>query len=571
MSKIKILDPGLNELATITVASSAVRTERINSDNTLDFTIRVKSGLAEYINESNLIELDGDYFDIAYFKKEQQEDGTLLVSVECEHVSYRLNDQAYNVEYFTNNGTPAVILSSILNGTGFTADTVEFDEITTFSLQESASRRALLMQFAAYLKGELEFSGFTISLLKQRGSSTPKAITVGKDVTVISKEVNKREPDSGGNPTVSYVCGVYKGASFDLGDVVSLRYPALDIDTSLRVLSKSYDPFNPNSVTIEVGNFVSSLENDLYRIETNAVKKDALMNGIRIGPEYGFEAVRNDKKARAYFRSDEMKFQSGDGSGSSWKDRLYYDYDSETGDSILVFNGKLSAELINALSAIITPNLYAEKATISELTVDRLDTSDKVQNYLRENTDDDNFQRIYDQFHEFITASTTGEETVQAKNRNGKLLYWTDDNHAAAATTETPYPVMTYVYDETAKMRLGFGVEPSSGFYYPMIELGIGSGSGKNGKGYIYKGVAGLYLDYYSNTGELRRVLLGNDGISLTPYALEKLDFYDNGFSAVYSGENVSYTWELDLSGRITKLIAEDNSVVNVNWHSGGM
>jgi hypothetical protein len=218
--------------------------------------------------------------------------GTLMVSVECEHVSYRLNDSIYNVEYFVMTGTPEAMLAAMLADTGFTTGTVDFNDSVTFSLQEAASRRSLLMQFASYLDDELEFDGFTISLLSQRGSSTPKSITVGKDVTVISKTVNKRERDSNGNPTVAYTCGVYKGSSFDLGDVVTLSYSALDISAELRVLSKSWDSFNPNNVTIEIGNYINSLENDLYRIETQSVGKDKYMNGVRIGPEYGFEAIR---------------------------------------------------------------------------------------------------------------------------------------------------------------------------------------------------------------------------------------------------------------------------------------
>ena len=481
MSVIKILDSSITELAVVKAASSAVRTEKINADNTLNFSIRVKSGLAGYINETNVIELDGDYFDIAWYRKEQQSDGTLMVSVECEHTSYRLNDSIYNVEYFTMTGTPAEILAAILDGTGFSAGTVEYSGSVTFSLQEAASRRSLLMQFAKYMGGELEFEGLTISLLTQRGSSTPKAVKVGKDVTVISKTVNKRELDNEGNPIVSYTCGVYKGTLFDLGDVVTLSYPALDISTQLRVLSKSYDPFSPNNVTIEVGNSVSSLENDLYRIETQSVGKDKLMNGICIGPTYGFEAIRSDKRARAYYRSDQMAMQTGDGSGGNWENKLYYDYDSETGKTELYYNGKFTAEVIQALSAIITPNLYAEKATISELTVDQLDTSDKVKKYLSSDTTPDNFQRIYDQYHELVTASTDGleENKIQAVNRNGDKLYWTDETHTAATTDETDFPVWTYNYTEQIKWKVFF-YEHSEGLYVPAMKWGAGTPSDEN-------------------------------------------------------------------------------------------
>ena len=485
MNRIKILDASLAELAVIPVASTAVRTERINSDNTLSFSIRVKSGLAAYIHEENVAELDGDFFDIAWYKKEQQSDGTLMVSAECEHVSYRLNDSAHNVEYFTLTGTPSVILSAILAGTGFTVGTVDFSDPITFSLQEPSSRRSLLMQFAAYLKGELAFHGFTISLLSQRGSTAPKAVSVGRDVTVISKVVSKREQDENGNPMVSYTCGVFKGAKFDLGDKVLLNYSALDIAAELRVLGKSYDPYNPNNVAIEIGNYTNSLEDDLYRIETESVSKDTLMNGCRIGPKYGFEAVRNDKKARAFFKSDGMKFQTGDGTGNTWTDKLYYAVDTDTGNTELFFNGKLTADVIEALSAVISPNIYAGKATIAEVTVDELDTSDKVKNYLNGDTSANNYQRIYDQFHEFITGATDGldENKVQAEDRNGDPLYWTDDTNTAATTTVTVYPVYTYNYTDTAKLKLGFGDDPSgSGYLIPMIELGAGTGINNNAK-----------------------------------------------------------------------------------------
>lgn len=571
MNPIKILGADLAELATIKLASSAIRYEKINSDNTLDFSVLVKSGYGDYITESSVYELDGDYFDTAHLKKEQQADGRLMVSVEAEHVSYRLNNSEYNKEYFTETGTPTAILTAILAGTGFTVGTVGFSESATFSLQEATSRRSLLMQFAAYLGGELDFDGFQISILEQRGSATPKALTVGKDITVVSKAVDKRNLDAQGNPAIAYTCGVYKGAELNLGDVVTIDYDALDIDVSLRVVSKAYDPYNPNNVTVEIGNYVNSLEDDLYRIETQAVRKDALMNGTRIGPEYGFEAVRNDKKARAYFRADGMSMQSGDGSGI-WTDRLKYEYDSDAGETTLVFNGKLSATIIEALSVLISPSVYAQKATIAEITVDELDTSDKVNKYLNTDTSDDNFQRIYDQFHEFITAAVNeGAGRVPATDRDGNHLYWLDETHEAAGTTETAYPVYTYSYSETAKLKLGFQTEPESGQYMPMIELGAGIGDGNKGKGFIYKGVSGLYLDYYNNNGELRRIILGTDGIVITPYEMERLDFYANGFSAKYSAETVSLTWTKDSNGRITAMTTEDNVTIPVGWHTGEM
>lgn len=52
---------------------------------------------------------------------------------------------------------------------------------------------------------------------------------------------------------------------------------------------------------------------------------------------------------------------------------------------------------------------------------------------------------------------------------------------------------------------------------------------------------------------------------------LTRLDFYNNGFTATYGSDTVSFAWELDSEGVITSLITEDNTTIPVNWHSGGM
>ena len=274
MTKIKFHDANLNELATLNAALSASRTERLNSNNVLNFTCRVKDSASIYLNENTICSLDGDYYDVAYFRSMQQSNGQLLYDVQCEHVSYRLNNPEFNVEYFTMTGTPTAILGAILADTGFSIGTVEFTSTITISLQEAASRRGLLMYLVAQLGGDLVCNGFEISIVEHRGSVTPKPLTVGKNVTVVSKSVNKRNRDSLGNPIISYACDVYKGTALALGDVVTLDYEVLGIDATLRVMEISYDPYNPANVSIEVGNLSDRLEDDIYRIETETVAKN---------------------------------------------------------------------------------------------------------------------------------------------------------------------------------------------------------------------------------------------------------------------------------------------------------
>lgn len=486
---------------------SCDRTEQINGDNSLSFSSVLDATVSGLINATNVIKLNDDWFDIASYKKSQNGSNVPSVSVECEHISYRLNNSVYNVEYFTETGTPTAILTAILNGTGFTVGTVDFTASVTFSLQQATSRRALLMQFVAYLGGEVEFSGFTVSIRTARGSSTPKDLTANKNLTVMAHSVDKRTLDKNGNPTVAYECAVYNPVEpLSLGDVVTLNYSLLDIDVSLRIVSITTNPYDSRDVSVEIGNYVNSLEDDLYRIETQAVSKDALMNGCRIGPEYGFECVRNDKKARAFFKSDGLKFQAGDGSGSNWTDKIYFDPLTGT----YVFDGTLSADVITALSAVITPNLYAEKATIAELTVDRLDTSTKVAKYLASDTSDVNYIRAEGQTIQFITASTTGTTTEQATDRNSNPLYWVDSEHKASTTEDTGLPVTVYVYTEAVKAEFSF--YDDTGTYVPRIVMGAGTGTGDNDKLIFSKPPQEATIKYKTEQGKEAGVFFRQDG-----------------------------------------------------------
>lgn len=577
MSRIKILRNDFSEIPEgwIPDVLSAERVEKLNSDNTLSFTTLLAPRIATLINETNVIEWNGDYFDIAEYTAEQKEDGRLMISADCEHISYRLNLPGYNVEYFTEIGTPTAILNKILQGTPFQAGVVEFNQTVTFSAQEAMSRRGLLMSFAVYIGAEVEFRGFTVSLVKHLGDSSPKNLTADRNIRVMAKKVNKRELDHQGHYYTSYECSLMRPMALNVGDMVSLHYPSLGIGTQLRVVSIQYDPYNPNEFEFEIGNFVPTLQDEMYRIETNTVAKDKLYHGVRIGPEYGFESVRSDKLARSFFNSDTFAMQSGDGSGDHWEDQLYFDPLQKK----FIFNGALSADLITALEAefdvtvnnvVITNTLAAENGTIAELTVDQLETSNKVKKYLASDKSDVNYIRAVGQMISWITASTTGEETEQAKDRHGNLLYWKDAEKRAVTTEETEWPVTIYVYSEQVKRSIAF--DTVDGKEVPIDIFGSGTGVGDNGKGFIRKTEDAFELEYISQSGKSRKVRLDDFGISLTPYDLQAMNFYNNGFSVKYSGETVAMTWVKDQQGRIKQLTdTVTGRVIPVSWHSGDM
>jgi len=170
----------------------------------------------------------------------------------------------------------------------------------------------------------------------------------------------------------------------------------------------------------------------------------------------------------------------------------------------------LQAESIVTYS-IVAQSLYGERGYIAELTVDQLETSSKVYNYLNEDTSDVNYIRIYDQNIHFITGSTDGAQTEQVTDRHGTPLYWTDETHTTTTTKDTGFPVMVYVYTEQVKAKIAF--ELLDNVYVPRITLGAGTGSGNNDKAFIYKKMDMFILEYYTDTGERKAIEMDDDGI----------------------------------------------------------
>lgn len=173
------------------------------------------------------------------------------------------------------------------------------------------------------------------------------------------------------------------------------------------------------------------------------------------------------------------------------------------------FIDEIRAGVVTAQTVIsnttITNVLSANKATISELTVDQLDTSNKVQKFLNGDTSDDNFQRVYNMIHELVTASTDGNSTTQATDRNGAPLFWTDDTHAAASTDVTAYPVYIYEYTELTKLKIFFYqlTEAETTYYVPAIRWGAGqTDNPDNDVCIMYKKNNAFVIDYTDDTGK---------------------------------------------------------------------
>ena len=335
---ITVLDASYTRLANLKKVITAKKTEAINGEYTLDFEVMLEDKWLTYITADSVFEVDNDYFDMGLFQLIAEADGKKLVKIEADHVSYRLNDSDYNLDYATYTGTGTEVLTQILSGTGFTVGTVFDNSEVTYSAQEPKSRRQVLMEFVATLEGELSFNKFEISIVAQRGSSDPKPVLKGRNVKVVSKKINKRNLDDEGKPAISYECTptYLPSDTYSLGDNIVLMQRDFAIAEALRFVKFSYNPYDRSDVTMVFANYTNGLEDSIYRIETESVIKDNIYNGCRIGPTYGFEVVRSDNLSRAFFRSDGLKIQKGDGTGVNWDDVFYVD-----GEGNLIMTGSI--------------------------------------------------------------------------------------------------------------------------------------------------------------------------------------------------------------------------------------
>ncbi|WHH58490.1 hypothetical protein [Petroclostridium sp. X23] len=313
---------------------------------------------------------------------------------------------------------------------------------------------------------------------------------------------------------------VWKGAPYiDCGDRITIRIlkPASSWIPSFVMTNKtSFKGGLLSTITAPSPSVLKSefnYEGNLSKTIANAVQKDTPYYGVTIGRTNGLNIQRSDGASRAVFNSDELSMYA------NGEQKLYFD--AQKGN--FVFNGELSTDLFNALRANlsvvvsntnVTQILTAGNATIAELTVDRLDTGiAKIKNYLNSDTSDIHYKRDYAQYSQYITASTDGLQEEQVTDRNGNPLYWLDDTHMGTTTDETDYPVMSYVYTETIKLEISF--DPNDPNNTPKIILGAGTGSGNNGKGFIWKDANGLTLQYIKEDGMGVSISLGEAGLNL--------------------------------------------------------
>jgi len=519
----KTTNEKLAYLDNIIIEDTIEITRKINGEFTLKFEALEANLKSEYFEAETYISVDGYYFDIAYIEQVHADEVTYRI--ECEHITYRLiNDTK---EFYTYDGTPTEILADIFADTDFIVGTIDSTNITTFAVYEETNKLGLIQLLANKLNLEIDYDEYSISFKNTVGQDRGFQVKFGKNLLGVKKIIDKRK----GLTYYSVDIVELKNhpsfkefADFEVveeGDTIQIIDEVIGLNVTNKVISRTYNPIKSINTSLEIANKIELLTDSVTQIKRDTVAKDKIYHGIRISPTNGFESIRSDNKARGVFNSDIFALQSGDGTGTNWTNKIYFD----AAIGKYVFDGDLSATTIEALKAqidvvisntVITQTLAAETGYIAQLTVDQLETSTKVQNYLNNNTSDVNYIKIFNQYIQFITAFTDGSSVEQAKDRYGIDIYWLDDTNLGTTTNVTDYPVLIYTYTEQIKAEFLF--ENDGINYVPKIILGVGDGTGVNhGKAEIYKGQNGFEINYYkSNTGEKRSLQIDDEGIHST-------------------------------------------------------
>ncbi len=230
---------------------SATLADHLSGERMLSFS--VLASRSQSLQTGMTVKLDGQFYNIVRISK-QITDGFPVTTAECEHISYLLNDEKYNLVTFVFEGTPMEGLHELLDDTPFSIGVCEATErIECYFTEGTLNRRNALMRFIDACGCEVEYDGYKINLRKHRGSTTRKLLMDGENVTNLSVTIDSREN------IASYSISLFKMADLQAGDEVNITYTPMGINVNTRIVSITYNPFYRYTVQIEVGDYVPNL------------------------------------------------------------------------------------------------------------------------------------------------------------------------------------------------------------------------------------------------------------------------------------------------------------------------
>lgn len=225
--------------------------DKLSGERTLSFSSLISR--SQGMRPGLTAKLDGQYYNIVRVSRKIT-GGFPVTTAECEHISYLLNDEKYNLVTFVFEGTPMEGLHELLDDTPFSIGVCEATErVECYFTEGTLNRRNALMRFIDACGCEVEYDGYAINLRKHRGSTTRKVLMDGENVTDLSVTLDSREN------TAAYEISLFKMADLQAGDEVNITYTPMGVNVDTRIVSITYNPFYRYTVRVEVGDYVPNL------------------------------------------------------------------------------------------------------------------------------------------------------------------------------------------------------------------------------------------------------------------------------------------------------------------------
>lgn len=231
---------------------SASLCDKLSGERTLSFS--VLASRSQSLSVGMTAKLDGQFYTVVRVAKKIT-GGFPVTMAQCEHITYLLNEEQYNLVTFVFEGTPADGMTQLLSGTPFSVGVIEATGRVecAFTDQSPLSRRSALMRFIDACGCEEEYDGYKINLRRHRGSTVRKSLMDGENVTDLAVTIDSREN------TQSYEISLFKMADLQAGDEVNITYTPMGVNVDTRIISIEYDPFYRYTVRVEVGDYVPNL------------------------------------------------------------------------------------------------------------------------------------------------------------------------------------------------------------------------------------------------------------------------------------------------------------------------
>lgn len=231
---------------------SASLCDKLSGERTL--SLSVLASRSQSLSVGMTAKLDGQFYTVVRVAKKIT-GGFPVTMAQCEHITYLLNEEQYNLVTFVFEGTPADGMTQLLSGTPFSVGVIEATGRVecAFTDQSPLSRRSALMRFIDACGCEVEYDGYKINLRRHRGSTVRKSLMDGENVTDLAVTIDSREN------TQSYEISLFKMADLQAGDEVNITYTPMGVNVDTRIISIEYDPFYRYTVRVEVGDYVPNL------------------------------------------------------------------------------------------------------------------------------------------------------------------------------------------------------------------------------------------------------------------------------------------------------------------------